>query len=182
MRTLVVLLSGLTFAVRRLLPAAIKNFIPFLFFSFKCSILTLKDFRVFPNKKVFSMNYTIWDNDGLQTYTTNSTYEVFQPVTRLTLFITIKIPKTPADKNFQKVFFKTSVDVEKTVSGIQNNYITSAVVDNLFSSHDGLVRFPIPKVSHVETLSDRLEIHVELSGRLPSLQHKNQRRVHSNPV
>jgi hypothetical protein len=161
MRTLVVFLSGLTFAVRRLLPGFIK--LPSSFLSFQYSILTLKDAKIIPNKKVFAMNYTIWDNDGLQTYKGSTSYEVFQPIFKLVLFITIKLPKTPTDKNFQKEFFKTSVDVEKTASGIQNNYITSAVINSMFKTEDKPFKFPIQKVSQVDC---KTKLQVELSGRL----------------
>jgi uncharacterized protein YjaG (DUF416 family) len=111
------------------------------------SVITIKDLNVSFNKKLVDFNYTIWNNDGIQTYSFNSSIQTFVVLTKLWVYATFRFPETKNDKKFSKEGIKVVIDVEKALSGIQNNFVLSKIVESIVKSFDHNMKFPLKKVS-----------------------------------
>jgi hypothetical protein len=108
---------------------------------------------MFPNKKLVDLNYTIWDNEGIRTWSFNATAQSFAVFTKMWVYTTLSIPETKDDKNFRKVFLKMVVDVERALTGLQNNFLVSRLVETVLKASD-----PLKKVSLTEFSSFEIKL------------------------
>lgn len=118
---------------------------------FQHSIFVIKDVKYRTNKKILDFNITIWNNDGIQPFSVNLTFTSFANISKMVFTIAVKIPKSLTDKNFEREFVRASVDVEKVLKGINNNFVTGLVFKNIMESVDGQLIFPVPKVTLIFT-------------------------------
>jgi hypothetical protein len=102
------------------------------------------------NRKLVDINYTISGNDGIHPLALNATIQTFAVFTKLWIYITIRIPETKEDKLFLKEGMKIVIDLEKALSGIQNNFIVSKILDMMPRGSDQDYKFPVKKVSFLK--------------------------------
>jgi hypothetical protein len=108
------------------------------------SKLTVKEFKITPNKRVVKTNYSITLNDAVHGYSIDLTIETFVVITKMWTYFTVRIPQDENDKSFQREFIKTVYDIEKAD---KNNFLISMLVRNLKESSETEIKFPIPKVT-----------------------------------
>jgi hypothetical protein len=107
----------------------------------------VKDLIVLPNKKLLDYNYTLLNNDGIHPLAYSTSIQTFAVFTKMWAYITIKIPESKDDKNFGKEVIKVVINVEKSMSGMQNNIVISRILDMLLEGTGLDLRFPMKKVS-----------------------------------
>lgn len=60
--------------------------------------------------------------------------------------VRITTPIDDDDKTYEKQFFRTSIDVEKLLKGVQGNFVMKVFLENFFQSIDFEPKFPMKKV------------------------------------
>lgn len=58
-----------------------------------------------------------------------------------------KIPADGNDKNYEKEFLRTSLDVQKFFNGVQGSFLTKNIMETFFKSIDFEPKFPFKKVN-----------------------------------
>lgn len=94
------------------------------------------------------MNYTLI-NDGIHPYSLNVTIETLAVITKLLIYIKIRVPENENDENYQREFISTVIDVEKALRGLQKNSIVNKLIENSLKTSDVELKFPIKKVKIV---------------------------------
>jgi hypothetical protein len=120
------------------------------FFSFKFSILTIKDIRIARNKNVAKINIS-FVNDESRSFLLSVQLEHFAVVTKMWAYYTVRIPRDRNDKAYQKQILRTVVDVEKALSRSHENFIISMVTDAFLKSCEREFKFPMEKVNCIQT-------------------------------
>jgi hypothetical protein len=92
-------------------------------------------------------NYTLWDNDGIKSYSFNVAIQTFAVFTKILGYVTIRIPETKDDETFGKEFAKIVVDLEKALAGLQNNFMVSKLVEMILKGSEQDYKFPLKKLS-----------------------------------
>lgn len=72
--------------------------------------------------------------------------ELFAKIRKAVFNFKIYRPEFPNDQNFQKEFFRTSIDVESFFKGVQGNFVSRVVLENFVSSIDFEPKFPLKQV------------------------------------
>lgn len=67
-------------------------------------------------------------------------------IQKLMAFIVMKVPENDKDKNYQKEFFRTSIDFQKIFNGVQGSFISKILTESLFKHADFQLKFPFKKV------------------------------------
>jgi hypothetical protein len=98
------------------------------------------------NKNILKTNYTV-HNDGIINFSANLTFDHLVVVSKMWCYIVIRILQDNNDKNYQKEFIKTVVDVEKAINGVQKNPIVALIAGSFVNSIEQGLKFPLKKVS-----------------------------------
>ncbi|CAO1323200.1 unnamed protein product, partial [Diamesa serratosioi] len=89
-----------------------------------------------------------WNNTGGDVYF-NVSADVIQEIEKVTIFITIAIPK-PASKNYTNVLFKHSTNLCKLSEGVIGNYVIKALLENFNNSANFVMKCPFKKVFYFD--------------------------------
>lgn len=92
------------------------------------------------------MNVSVNDNEGIRSFVLNITVQTFAVITKTIFTFFISQPKPLSNKNFDKEFLRASIDIEKAVKGINNNFITASIFRNILESFDHEVKYPFKRV------------------------------------
>jgi hypothetical protein len=107
----------------------------------------LKNLEIVPNKKIVDVNCTVYNNEGIRTYSTDVTVNNRAVITKMWVYGLIKLHRDIHDVNFSKEFFRKVVDVEKILRSLQNNPLVAMIVDTFMSASERKIKFPLEKVS-----------------------------------
>lgn len=77
----------------------------------------------------------------------NVTADVFVTVDSLKAYLRVRLPEDKNDRLFKKDLLKTSIDIEKMLSGNVANFLVKTMVENLLKSFDFEPNFPFPPVN-----------------------------------
>jgi hypothetical protein len=143
MRTLVVLLLASALVVSLKPPA----FTSPLTFPFKNSILVIRNLKIVPNEKIVEVNCTVYNNEGIRTYSTDVTIKTNAVITKMWVYGLIRSQRDDHDVKFTNEFFRCVVDVEKTLESLKNNLLVTMIVDIFMSASEKKIKFPLEKVS-----------------------------------
>lgn len=91
-------------------------------------------------------------SDGIQDLVLNITAEnkfVFQ---KLIGYLKIYMPENPGDKEFKKEYLRMTIDHEKLLNGVFGGFVMRAFMENVKSSLNEDIKFPIKKVKFFETM------------------------------
>lgn len=94
------------------------------------------------------MNFSVvhW-NDGIHNTVLNVTAKIFQQIENMFCLVELRLPEGSSDQNFQRSFFKTSLDVNKVIKGVRGNQLISFIYDKISESVDFEMKFPLKPVS-----------------------------------
>lgn len=92
------------------------------------------------------MNVTYF-NDGIHNTVSNVTYDLFVDVYGFVLNFVLKTPETSTDKNYGRVYLRTSINAERFLSGNRGNFLTGLLFGQLLRALDFEVKFPLLKVN-----------------------------------
>lgn len=97
------------------------------------------------NKKLcnFSVAYT---HDRRGRSVTNLTLQNFVIITKALLYMNIRCPENPGDREYRREVVNTVIDLKKFVGGLQLNPVLRGYIAGLKASFDWL-DFPLPPVS-----------------------------------
>jgi hypothetical protein len=70
-------------------------------------------------------------NDGINPTVVSGGGEVYYDMLKLIGRLTIKVPENKNDLNYQRVFFQTSIDIEKFFNGIGGHFLMKQVMRDL---------------------------------------------------
>jgi hypothetical protein len=105
----------------------------------------MKDFNYTLNEKFLKFNYTLY-NDEIHSYALDFTLNLLAAVTKLLVYVKIRIPEDEHDKNFSKEIIRTVVDVERTLNGTNRNLFVAKVAEGLSKGALKMLKFPLKKV------------------------------------
>lgn len=86
----------------------------------------------------------------------NLTFTTFKTVKKMLIYLTLKVAEDSNDKEFQRVFVRTVIDLGRFLDGSQANPILRNVIKKLQQSMDFQAKFPIPPVSFKKIFSSWL--------------------------
>lgn len=86
-------------------------------------------------------------SDGTHSSLMTVISELFVDIEKLTARFSVKLPENQKDEDYKRVFFRTSIDIEKFFKGIDGNYITKAIMGDFFTCIDFEPKFPLKKVT-----------------------------------
>lgn len=98
------------------------------------------------NKEVINITYKIY-NDGVHSYSLTGVAETFGVITKVLIYVKIKVPQNEKDKSYQRELIRTIVDVEKALKGIHGNIFTKTIYESIVKSFDFEVKLPLQKVT-----------------------------------
>jgi hypothetical protein len=98
------------------------------------------------NLKLFDVNVTL-NNDGIHATLISATGKYQFDLLKMTMKLLVRLPENDRDENYQRVFFRTSIDLTKFYNGIGGtNPVTKALMDSLAKSIDFEPKLPMKKV------------------------------------
>lgn len=113
----------------------------------KVSSVTYIDKVVYDyNSAVGKANLT-YIHDASGNAVTNIFFETFVPVSKMLVYVNVKVADNKNNAGFYRDFLKTVVDSEKLMQGNQVNPIIKSYYDILKQSLDFEIKFPFPPVS-----------------------------------
>jgi hypothetical protein len=98
------------------------------------------------NKNIVKFNYT-FKNDEIQSFSMSSSWEHFVVLSKMWVYFSMKLPQTATDKNYQREFAKSVVDVEKLMNGSHSNFAVSWFAGRFKECCIDEITFPMKKVS-----------------------------------
>lgn len=98
------------------------------------------------NEAVGSYSIKIF-NDNIHDTWMNTCWNLRRVVEKMKTEIKIFMPQDDNDKEFRKQIFQVTVDSEKAIDSIYNNYMTKTIMKGIFDSMDfDMPKFPLQKV------------------------------------
>lgn len=97
------------------------------------------------NDQYANLTYTL-TNGNVHNSLLNATITFFVDLDKLQLQLKIDEPSSIDDHNYQKSFFRTSLDIGRLISGVQGNFITRMFLQSILSSIKTIPTFPFKKV------------------------------------
>lgn len=85
-------------------------------------------------------------NDGIHDTVANVTFETKKIIHGLTINFVLRSPAGYTDKNYQREFLRTAVNVEKFTKGNRGNFMAATFLDRILDSLDFEMKFPLPVV------------------------------------
>lgn len=85
-------------------------------------------------------------NDGIHDTIVNASIESIVEIHGITLNFIAKCPDTSSDLSYQRVFLRTSVNVDKFINGNRGNFMTAILLEQILKKLDFELKFPLPKV------------------------------------
>lgn len=98
------------------------------------------------NEKIYESNTTLF-NDGVNDTVFNVYLHFLTDVQKVRADLELYTPEDKSDEKCRRLFFRTSIDGEKMLKGINGNYITKTIMANFLQSLDIVPVFPILKVT-----------------------------------
>lgn len=92
----------------------------------------------------FSVTYV---SNGVQDIILNVTVENKSLIRKLVGYAKIMLPESPDDNEFKKEFFRVTIDHEKLLKGAFGGFIMRTFMENVKSSLDTEIKFPVKKVN-----------------------------------
>lgn len=83
-------------------------------------------------------------SDGVSSTLFNITLHYFKPVYGVKLEFKIYVSDNAEDTTFLREFFRTSLDIQKLIDGINGNSLLKGLGERLMNSMDFKIRFPMP--------------------------------------
>lgn len=99
-----------------------------------------------PNLKYANMSIAYTHNERGSSVS-NLTFQSKVTITKILLYVTVRIAEDQSDSKYKREFIKTVLDLEKVFKGSQNNFLVKAYTDNLKKFMDFKVKFPMKPVS-----------------------------------
>lgn len=122
-------------------------------FYVKSCLIIINRIDVASNEAVGSYSIKIF-NDNIHDTWMNTCWNLRRVVEKMKTEIKIFMPQDDNDKEFRKQIFQVTVDSEKAIDSIYNNYMTKTIMKGIFDSMDfDMPKFPLQKVfcfSHFE--------------------------------
>lgn len=97
------------------------------------------------NKEVVKITLALFGKENEDTFL-NVTAEIFQTLIKLMLNFKLFLPEGTSDREYKKLFFHTSIDIEKLLENKYGSFIIRAAVENLRKSIDFEPKFPFKAV------------------------------------
>lgn len=100
------------------------------------------------NKQIGNATVNYFHNDKGNSIT-NVTIISFKTVTKILMYLKVKLAEDENDWECKREFVRTVVDVEKAVKGAQANFLIAAFMENLQRFTDFEVKLPFQPVNYV---------------------------------
>jgi hypothetical protein len=114
--------------------------------NFQNGIIVISEFYLTSNQNVVKVNYSL-HNDGIHTYSLDFTLDIQTVITKLLVYISIRVPENDHDEKYQKMVLRTVVDVERALIGTNRNVLIKKLVEGLAKNNLNDLKFPLVKVS-----------------------------------
>jgi hypothetical protein len=133
------------------------------------------------NLKFFDVNVTLI-NDGVRNTLISGTGEFYFDLLKMTVKLLVRLPENDRDENYQRVFFRTSIDLTKFFNGIGGtNPVTKALMESFTKSIDFDPKLPLKKVV-IESCLEHVAVLFHLPGYLQDSQHDYFRQFPSSSL
>lgn len=86
-------------------------------------------------------------NDGIHDTWMNLSAEAVVVIYGLIVNVVVKMPDTAMDKNYQRVYLRTSVNIEKFKKGNRGNFLIAIFMEQMLCAIDFELKFLLPIVS-----------------------------------
>lgn len=101
------------------------------------------------DKKLANISISTF-NDGIHNALINARFEFYSNVQNVFIKLQIRLPETPNDSKYEKIFFQSNVNVRKVLEGVRGNSLISLVSDIILESMNENLTFPLTKVKRAE--------------------------------
>lgn len=99
------------------------------------------------NKNVVNITYFVV-NDPLRGFSANVTFNSSVIISKMWVYVTIRVSMNENDIKFQRELIKTVVDLEKAFRGRQNNFLIGVLIDSFVKAGIDDLKFPMRKASN----------------------------------
>lgn len=96
--------------------------------------------------KILTIQMTFF-NDDIHDSVYNLTFEMGTVIDKMVLVGQFNIPEDRNDKNYQKEYYKSKVDLEKVFNGLQGGFLIRFVFENFYKCIDFEPKLPFKPVS-----------------------------------
>lgn len=107
-------------------------------------MISIRNVKLNYNKNLFKIDYSFQNYEN-KSFSFNGTIQSLAVISKALLYYKLKIPENENDKNFKKEFINTVVDLEKSLKGNQNEWL-SMIRDEILKRIDFEIKFPMEKV------------------------------------
>lgn len=121
------------------------------------SVLQIEKFETH-GTKFANISVTYFSN-GVQDLVLNITIQNNYVVRKLIGYLKIHLPESSEDKEFKKEYLRLTVDHEKLFNGVVGGFIMRSFMENVKSSLDMDIKFPIRKVKIFNAKSVNLSLN-----------------------
>lgn len=107
---------------------------------------------IYKSQFEFNKNYIDFNlssiNDGIHDTILNAAVENFKPVESVFIYIEARTAESKTDENYQRLMFRTNIDLSRFLKGITGNFLSNLFVDPIIKSLGFNLTLPIPAVSN----------------------------------
>lgn len=75
----------------------------------------------------------------------SSNFSISETIYGVKVDVGIFLQESKEDKNFQRQYFKTSLDLGRFLKGVRGNALTSMIIDSVLSNPDFKMKIPLEK-------------------------------------
>lgn len=86
-------------------------------------------------------------SNGVDGATSNTTFDVFETIGNMKVYLRIRLPEDKNDRRFQKELMKTSIDAGKVFAGNSGNFFIKSVLGKFLDALDFEPKFPFTPVN-----------------------------------
>jgi hypothetical protein len=86
-------------------------------------------------------------NDGVHDTVSNFTVQILQTLEKSMMYIQVNVPQDKQDEKYRKLIVKTRIDMKKMLDGVNSNYVSRMIMENLMKTVNIELKFPMKPVN-----------------------------------
>jgi hypothetical protein len=130
-------------------------------FNFKsCALIVSKVERDF-DPKLINITHDM-ANDGVHDTVSNFTLQLLQTLEKSMIYIQVYVPQDKQDEKYRKLIVKTRIDIKKMFDGVNSNFVSKMIMENLMRTIDIELKFPLKPVKQWSMYQMQGQWHFQL--------------------
>lgn len=93
------------------------------------------------------VNYSVSTfNDGIHDTVVSSSTDLYEKIFNIYCSFEIRVAESPSDTKYQRILYRTSMDMKRILQGVRGNMMTSLIVDNILQKANFDFKLPLEPV------------------------------------